>query len=369
MKFKATIILACYNKEHYIERALKSIIKLSRFNDFEVIIVDDCSTDNSALIIKDCIKDYNNMKLIVLDKGSGGPSKPRNVGMKHAHSPYFIFMDPDDQIINDGYSLLLTKMEKYKSDILIAARIGVDDNGKEKFIDFIDENQHYINENNEAIQLDLLVRRPFILKTIYKRKLIDSNNIWFNEQISTSEDEIFDMTCVAHAQKITKIDDIVYQYTYEAQDSITTKVSLKLYEQLPIVFKELTTTYALMFDKTIIAERLFGLLHTFYLRKLIYIGNKNDLMLACNYIYDTVKEFGFERFEESLISKKYLLLLENIKTKDYFQLMLCWYFRRFYNFNNKRKQKHNKIIKNETIIYCTGRLVRLMRSVRNKVKR
>ena len=47
MKYKATIVIPCYNKEDYVENSLDSLIKLSRFNDFEIILVDDCSKDDT----------------------------------------------------------------------------------------------------------------------------------------------------------------------------------------------------------------------------------------------------------------------------------------------------------------------------------
>lgn len=214
-KYRASIILACHNKEKFLEKSIDSLINLSLFNEMEIIIVDDHSCDNSVAIIKEYQEKYSNIKLIELEFGSGGPSKPRNIGIEMAQARYVIFMDPDDVVINDGYSLLVEKIEELNSDILIATRIGVNSQGKEVWKDYIDY-YPYINENNREIQKDLFSRRPFILKSIYSKDLILKNNIRFNEKISTSEDECFGMECVYYAKRITKINDIVYQYTVEA---------------------------------------------------------------------------------------------------------------------------------------------------------
>lgn len=297
MDYKATIAIPCYNKEKYLRRALDSIVEQSRFGDFEVIIVDDCSTDGSAAIVEDYAQRYENISLIVLDQPSGSPSKPRNTAIEASTTDYLIFMDPDDKIINDGYSTLLTKMEEYRSDVLIAARIGVNKEGVTEFTDFIDENFTYINENTDAIREDLLYRRPFILKTIYKKSLITENGLRFNERICTSEDESFDMRCIAYAKRVTKINDIVYQYTVESDGSITTKVDLRIYEELYDVICELADTYRLMFSDEVVADRLMTLMGRFYIQRISFFTKAEDIVAACNLVYETFDRFGYDAFE------------------------------------------------------------------------
>ena len=352
--YKATIILPCYNKEDYVERAIKSIIKQSRFKDFEVIFVDDCSTDNTVKIIEKYTKKYENISLIKFEKGSGSPSKPRNVGIEKSTTDYLIFMDPDDQIINDGYSLLLSKMEEYKSDILIATRIGVNDYGQQVFMDFRSNKFSFINKNDYSIKLDLLNRPPFILKTIYSKKLIVDNKIKFNEKISTSEDEAFDMTCVAYAKKISKIDDIIYQYTSESVGSITTSIGLKVYEDLYEIFKELTKAYKLTFDDTVIAERLVGLLDTFYINKISMIDSYENVMKACELIYDSLDKYGYKIFDK-LVTRRYVELIDSIKRRDLSEYVIDYFIKRVDTNNkklvslNKKVEKQNKTLDRKTV--------------------
>lgn len=315
MKYKATIVIPCYNKEDYVENSLDSLIKLSRFNDFEIILVDDCSKDDTVLKIKKYTEKYENIKLYVLDKGSGSPSKPRNTGIEKSTTNYLIFMDPDDEVINDGYSVLLTKMEEYQSDILIGARVGVNEYGQHVFTDFIDENYTYINSNDYRIKLDLLNRNPFILKTIYSKKLLIDNNIKFNENITTSEDEAFDMRCTAKAKKITKINDIVYQYTSEATGSITTNVSLKVYKELYDIMVELYNAYSLVFSDEIVIERITMLIYTFYIKKLTFLKSVDEIEEACNYIYDAFEKFGFNKFDK-LLDRKFIIFVNDVKNRD-----------------------------------------------------
>lgn len=314
MNYKTTIAIPCYNKANYIERSLNSLINLSRFKEFEIIIVDDCSTDGSVDIIKKYSDMYANINLICFNKGSGSPSKPRNTAIEKSTADYIIFMDPDDVVINDGYSVLLTKMEEYQSDILIGTRIGINEAGARVFTDYICP--PYINRGDQQIKLDLVKRRPFILKTIYRKKLILDNNISFNEKISTSEDECFDMQCVAYANKISKINDIVYQYTWEAEESLTTNISISIYEELYDVLSELYKTYSLFMSPELVADRIIGLIKAFYIKKLSFMRNWDDVMTARDLILDAFDRFGYERFDELLISRSKIIFWEDIKNKD-----------------------------------------------------
>lgn len=341
MNYAATIIIPCYNKEQYIERALDSIIGLSRFAEFEIIVVDDCSSDNSVDLIREYTKDYENISLIALEKGSGSPSKPRNIGIENSHSDYLIFMDPDDMIINDGYSVLLTKMEEYRSDILIGTRIGVNTAGVTQFTDYIDERFTFINKKTDEIMLDLLNRRPFILKTIYSKDLILKHNIRFNETIRTSEDESFDMQCASYALKITKINDVVYQYTSGSENSLTTAISLDMYQELYDVMLELEKTYSLSFSNEIAMDRIVALVDVFYINRLQYMSNGDEIKQACVYIYDSFEKFGFKKFD-SLIDRHRIDLVKAIQERDITEFLSNYFIRRYRlaarsNSNEKKK--------------------------------
>lgn len=372
-KYKATIIIPCYNKQKFIKKALNSIIELSRFNDFEVIVIDDGSKDKSVNIIKKYTEKYDNIKLIEFEKGSGSPSKPRNTGIEKSSGKYLIFMDPDDQIINDGYSTLLTKIEEYDSDLLIGTRIGVNEYGQVVFTDFIDEKYTYVNSNDYSIKLDLLNRNPILLKSIYSKEMIINNNIRFNEIITTSEDESFDMKCVAYAKKITKINDIVYQYTTEATGSITTNVSLRIYKELGDVFKELTNTYRLAFSEEIALERIVSLLHVFYLKKLTYLKSVEEIEEGCNYIYQALDKYGFDKFNK-LVSRQSINIINDIKNKE-FNKYINFYFLKRINRMEKRldylnlKSKEYEQIKKRKIIKMGIHFINFTNNIKKKKRK
>jgi len=93
-----SIIVPIYNVELYLKECLDSILSQT-FNDFELILVNDGSTDKSGDIAKEYKNKYNNIKLI--DKENGGLSSARNAGIKKAIGDYILFIDSDDMLVNE----------------------------------------------------------------------------------------------------------------------------------------------------------------------------------------------------------------------------------------------------------------------------
>ncbi|PTI50932.1 CDP-glycerol:glycerophosphate glycerophosphotransferase, partial [Staphylococcus xylosus] len=92
-----SVIVTYYNSEDYIERCLSSL-KKQRFQDFELILVNDGSTDNSKEIATETAKDWDiPIKVIDLPHNTGH-AHARNMGLKEVESPYFIFIDSDDYL-------------------------------------------------------------------------------------------------------------------------------------------------------------------------------------------------------------------------------------------------------------------------------
>jgi len=107
---KLTVIIPVYNTEKYIERCLNSIPKR---DDIEVILINDCSTDNSKKIIEKYIKDKPTYTLIDL-KVNVGPGEARNKGIDIAKGEYLYFLDSDDWLLEGAKSLL----DNLKGDVI-----------------------------------------------------------------------------------------------------------------------------------------------------------------------------------------------------------------------------------------------------------
>lgn len=90
-----SIIVPCYNAFGTITQTIESVLAQS-YSDWEMIIVDDCSTDNSADIIKSYVARDSRIKYFRTDKASGSPSLPRNIGIENSQGEYIAFLDADD---------------------------------------------------------------------------------------------------------------------------------------------------------------------------------------------------------------------------------------------------------------------------------
>jgi len=90
-----SIIMPLYNSEKHIGNTIQSVIKQT-YEKWELIVVDDCSTDNSREIVRKVERNDNRVRLITSDVNFGGPAKPRNMGIRSSVGKYIAFLDSDD---------------------------------------------------------------------------------------------------------------------------------------------------------------------------------------------------------------------------------------------------------------------------------
>lgn len=122
-EYKISIIIPTFNIEKDIERAIGSLINQTiGFENLEVIIVDDCSTDNTKEIILSYEKEYENIKPIFLENNSGSAGKPRNIGIQYATSKYIMFLDNDDEYVNDACEILYDTIKENNANIVIGSK-------------------------------------------------------------------------------------------------------------------------------------------------------------------------------------------------------------------------------------------------------
>ena len=125
---KISVVVPIYNVEEYLEECLKSI-EVQTFTSYEVLLVNDGSTDSSGEIAKQYVEQYPNWKLI--QKVNGGLSSARNAGIAEAKGKYICFVDSDDYITKDYLQKLYEAVCEYQADMAIADYHEVDAAGKD----------------------------------------------------------------------------------------------------------------------------------------------------------------------------------------------------------------------------------------------
>ena len=116
-----SVIIPMYNVESYVGECLESVLKQT-FQDYEVIVVDDCSTDDSVKIVEDYAPKFEGrLQLFSMEKNTGTPGKPRNRGIELARGEYMQFLDADDFMILHALEALYTAAKKYDADVVYSA--------------------------------------------------------------------------------------------------------------------------------------------------------------------------------------------------------------------------------------------------------
>lgn len=246
--YKISIIIPVFNVSEYLDLALESIINQTfGFENLEVIFVDDCSTDGSDLIIDSYAKKYDNVFSFKLDENSGIAGKPRNIGIEHATSEYLMFLDPDDVFTEDACEFLYNEITKKDVDIVSGVHAIETENGLEIHPglwlntltnprDNFQKRKSTINKlltDNFNLKVNELEKYPSVIANfgmwtkIYKRSLIDKNNIRFPEYIP-AEDSVFLYHSFLKANGIIFTNKIIVKYNNTRNDEENKSVSHKI---------------------------------------------------------------------------------------------------------------------------------------------
>lgn len=224
MNYKISIILPIFNVEPFLRAALDSILNQSfNLDNLEVIMVNDCSTDNSGNIIDEYDQKYENFKAIHLEENSGTAGKPRNVGLDYAHGEYIMLLDSDDELMPDICEKLYYKIIESNADIVTANAICIMPNNE--VLDIIYPKNYYELNPNKNLELYMPYR---IWGTLYKKSLIEDNHIRCI-RAATNDDTHFVFNCYLNANKIVYLADYIgvkyYELDSEEFESLTHKMS------------------------------------------------------------------------------------------------------------------------------------------------
>ena len=206
---KISVIIPIYNVASYIKDCLLSVLKQD-YPDFEVILVNDCTRDDSMEIIHDILKDNRAIPVrIVEHTENSGLSSARNTGIREAKGEYVYFLDSDDEIVPHCLSVLASAIGEHNPDMVIGDYFvqGSDAffpplklktgllSGREKII------KTYAKERVYVMAWNKLVRRSFLLKhnLFFLPGIIHEDWLW-----------IFQCACLSECWAIVK--EITYVY-------------------------------------------------------------------------------------------------------------------------------------------------------------
>lgn len=199
---RLSIIIPVYNAAAWLEKCLKSAVsqKLTP-DDYEIICINDGSTDNSSDIIKNFIKKFSQIKLI--EQKNAGVSEARNAGINFATGDYVTFLDSDDWLAVNSLPKIISLLVEKDIDVLYATLMRVDANGKE--LGLIE------NPGEENIvDFGILHGRRTFPPTFYKRSII--GDIRFSKAIALGEDTVFNACVQSRAKRVSVFSGVYYNY-------------------------------------------------------------------------------------------------------------------------------------------------------------
>lgn len=202
-----SIIIPVYNTERYLEKCIESILSQS-YKNLEIILINDGSTDTSALICDLLCNRDNRIK--VIHKTNGGVSSARNEGLKYASGDYIGFVDSDDWINKDYFETLYNAITRYDADISICGYVSEMDNGSVAKSTAVSEAIVFNNEEAIKAMFDGTIFMGHMCNKLYKKQTV--KNIKFEKDIHMYEDLLFNVQTIIKSNKIVFIPSFGYHY-------------------------------------------------------------------------------------------------------------------------------------------------------------
>lgn len=279
---KVSVIVPVYNTEKYLRRCLDSLVNQT-LDDIEIIIIDDKSPDNSALIIDEYKEKHDNKIKVIHNKNNKGIGYNRNIGIKKSSGKYVVFVDSDDYLDKDNLEKMYDYSEKNKTDITVCMLKKVDFNGKTLGY----ENIPYFKITNLKENPNLLIDINMgPANKIFNRALFDDDT-YFSENLKY-EDMYVIPKLIKKAKKIGMMTDTNYNYVIH-EKSETTTMNERVFDILKVMKKVNEDIGKNEFYK----ELEFLNIRTLF-RYTLQQKNQSDKKLASKFIDETFKFLNSE---------------------------------------------------------------------------
>lgn len=238
-----SIVVPVYNVEKYLRQCVDSILSQS-YKDFEIILVDDGSTDNSGTI---CDEYAENPVIRVFHKQNEGLGMARNTGIDAAKGDYVAFLDSDDYWYSDALEKLMSAIEQNGADTCIGGYTRVNNEGE---VLLAERPQNEVFRDGRAKD-EFFPRlmgslpdkkdsfRPSVWNSVYSLKLIREHNVRFpSEREYIAEDIVFDTDYYRRSQCVCTIDSASYCYRV-TPGSLTQSYKPDRFDKVVYLYKEL----------------------------------------------------------------------------------------------------------------------------------
>lgn len=289
-----SIVIPIYNVDKYLGRCLYNVVNQS-FNDIEIILVNDGSTDNSEKIIKDYFFDERVKYIYQENKGL---SEARNTGLNIASGEYVLFLDSDDTIETNTCYELSRIVRTYEIDVVVFGRYLIKECG-EKIADTAYWGDNLLDGKEYLAQSKL--KNSFsasVCNKLYRLSFLKQRGLRFKSGI-VYEDLLFNFQCFVQGAQVYVLDKLLYNYYIAHNDSIINTIKEKDLDVL-LTIDELFTIYK-EYNKPITEDIFYWIIYD-------WISN------AVSYKYPRM----------TLFDKKAILITRKITQHSKYRLVLLY---------------------------------------------
>lgn len=315
--YKITMTVPVYNAGKYLSDLMESLINQTMdFKEIQVIMVDDCSTDNSREIMKKYSDKYENIESIFLEENSGVAGKARNEGMKLAKGKYLMFADADDFLTKDACEMMYKNMEEKNADFITANYINADEDGTvwnvpifsyEKYKDFklsiTDYDKSFFIMNSSACN------------KIFRREFVEKHNIKFLEGVP-GEDAYFTTSCFMKAKTVYYVSKVMYCYRQRNKTAGTKSVSFncsrdyfsRINRSYRAIYENFRDNGFISFYRYVYAKNMSYMLYKFIDSTLLSDDERVDILKEMKWFYELSVELKVPacQMAQTMIIKKIL---------------------------------------------------------------
>ncbi|GEP85222.1 putative teichoic acid biosynthesis protein F [Staphylococcus piscifermentans] len=236
-----TIVITYYNSEEYITECINSL-KKQRNQNFDIVIVNDGSEDNSKALLDRALQDYNNdIKIINLTENHGH-AYARNVGIEQVETPYFMFLDADDQLASYAVNFYLKKLNGLDGLVAPIYKFTL------KQPQFIDYNKVKIEYLTGKKNPNSFLRKNTACNIIFKTSIVRAHNIQFDEALHTYIDRSFLIDYVRYVNRFVRIFNFPFYYRGEVYHPFESETLSE--QDFDKLFEEYVESYFKQIDQT-----------------------------------------------------------------------------------------------------------------------
>ena len=290
-----SIIVPVFNVEEYIAECLDSIVKQG-LTDYEIICINDGSTDNTKNIIMDYLDKYPEVSII--DVEHTGPSC-RNFGIENAKGNYIYFLDSDDYLLDGALNSMLEHMNDNQLDLLCVNATLNNDLSSYFSREFTIQTILTGTQFCEFFFSELSIPYPVpVWLYMFKRELLQDNNIMFIPHL-IHEDEDFIPRCILKAKRISLLNKDMLYHRVQRPNSIMSSVTHKHLSDITLICRGLYSYYKKEKDVPVIFFRTINWIYIQCVKKSINHNINRKYFLT---IKDTVIMFkcGQNSYERSI---------------------------------------------------------------------